>query len=248
MTDADPVAQLNEHRWAPVWDRLEIANGDFQHAGDRHTPAPEFTSPFDVWWGQVLATDLVPGWSDHGGGGRGRVTQEGGGEYVLELGDSHPSRTHNLLYVPLEAAALEFDWRLVKPSDGERLRIRFGDREVASLELTGTTDWRRQAIVSIPGELRGRVQTLTLEISGGDGGVKSVVYVDNLRFVRGGQTGDVLFVDLGAMEPGATDFNIEQIELIDPAHPDAPVAVQIERNKLRGDWKLVEKTTGKVAG
>ena len=85
-----------------TWDPLSIANGDFQGPGDENSPVPtvpdvtlsNLPGPLAKQLQSILDAlakkNLVPGWSDHGGGGAGHVVDGSDGQvsptdYALEL-------------------------------------------------------------------------------------------------------------------------------------------------------------------
>ncbi len=80
----------------------EIVNGDFSFTGDEFSPAPLLPEPWNVWLGDYLATNLVPGWSDHAGGGTGHIVADpqSPGNYVLQLNANGPLRTQQPLLHP----------------------------------------------------------------------------------------------------------------------------------------------------
>ncbi len=89
----------------------DIVNGDFQFTGDEFSPAPVLPQPWSQWLGGYLATNLVPGWSDHGGGGTGHVIVDpsSSNNYVLQLNANGAQRTHNLFYIPDNSGLFSFD-------------------------------------------------------------------------------------------------------------------------------------------
>ncbi len=239
----DFVPQLDRSRWAPQWDPHEIVNGDFQDPGDGHSPAPLFGAPFDTWLGKLVATNLVPGWSDHGGGGGAhvRVDSSSPQNFVLELGPDGPSRTHNTLYVPEEAGGLRFDWRRLTSDPDDRLVVRLGDEVVFSAAVgTGNAAALTGQTIPLGSEYRGRATTLTVELQTTDpSGVAARIWIDNIEFVRGGLAGDILPVDL-AQEPGtgpAFVLDVDGVRVIGSDGVAYPL--QVTPHSARGDWELV---------
>ncbi len=227
-------------RASPRWSRFWVDNGLFIFG----------RSNFDWSWnGQQEAQThgVVPGWSNHGGGGTGRVESDGSDSFLV-LDASGPSRTHNWVYVPEDAAGLEFIWQRTDSSaDGDRLRVFGGDRMIGEFGLNAVdSDWRYGEVVAIPSELRGQTQTLTFEIVGGGTRVDSAVRITSVMFVPGVLTGDVLAVDLHREHPAATSFQIDRIELLDPQYLGDPIRVTVDSDNDRGDWRLVhnDKTVG----
>lgn len=166
--------QITNARWEPQWDRLSVFNGDFSgpDGGD----------------GTVFIDhrNLVPGWSSHGGSGTGDVVIDNGNRVMQLKVDDHV-RIHNLLYVPHDAVALKFDWRIATEG-GNDFVVRIGDKTVfsANLNVDGdpafTQQYRTQTAF-VPLTLRGTSTTLSFLIDqAGLGGISSAVRFDNVMW------------------------------------------------------------------
>ncbi|MCA9140177.1 MAG: hypothetical protein KDB00_25570, partial [Planctomycetales bacterium] len=164
---AGQVTEASIARWEPDWDPLTIINGGFDSPGDEHGIIPKFdltqidlaATTIATLAGSQIALDqleswraklieyqkqfgehnIVPGWSHHGGGGKGHVLDIDN-DYLLELGGpcSDPAecyinlasdaiseltlrsffgqseeavRTHNWLYVPSDAGFIDFEFK-----------------------------------------------------------------------------------------------------------------------------------------
>ena len=58
--------------WEPEWQPLSIVNGGFEAAGDENVTVPDFASDLVL----DVASNIVPGWSHHGGGGFAHVGEK----------------------------------------------------------------------------------------------------------------------------------------------------------------------------
>lgn len=175
-------------RQAPVWNPMEIVNGDFDGPGI------------------AIVNDIVPGWSHHGGGGDGDTAEENG-NYFLQLDIGDHSRTHNWLYVPhgIAGLTLEFDVRrgstaatndelAVCLAVVDATRVALDDDpcgrgllvERIDVNTIGTGTFEHRAI-NIPASHHGKVRTLTFAIDGHTL-ADSVVDIDNVRFGGGAST------------------------------------------------------------
>jgi Ca2+-binding RTX toxin-like protein len=179
--------QVTQGRWKPKWNPLTIVNGDFEDAGDKYSTLID----------QALASNIVPGWSHHGGGGDAEVVKlDQGNNFVLQLDSEGAARTHNQLYVPPEAQQLRFRLRTTKVSTSNQLRVKLGDTELNFLLDKTDASFQTQQFL-IPSEERGIVSELTFEIISGDTlpTIDAEVQIDDVEFVEF-QTGDVLTIDL----------------------------------------------------
>src|SRR5262249_21179030 len=134
-------------RWAPRWDERTIINGGLTDQGDafvQDNPVAQSIDQaltgvpgagvIDLAKSAAAASNIIPGWSQHGGGGDGRVdtsTSEAPNLY-LEVGKltggtkATGSRTHNHVYVPSASLStglfLVFDRQVANtPANGEVL-------------------------------------------------------------------------------------------------------------------------------
>ena len=151
--------QVVAGRWKPEWVPLEITNGNLSAPGD----VIPFTNSVLGLLGQTLGSfpwageidllkgapsNIVPGWSDHEGGGLGRVITSlaEAPNLYLELGKlsdvagtSAPSRTHNAVYVPAQTLYqhlfLVFDLQVKSAAAGEVLSVWLGGKQLLTEKL-----------------------------------------------------------------------------------------------------------------
>ena len=171
------VAQIESGKWAPQWDPLSIADGNFQ-TGDVND--------------STTGVGFEPGWSDHQGEGDGTasqslgtiVTSQDGTNRFLNLDHDGPSRTHNLLFVPPNAAFLQFDMQLLFSSRlKNQLEVRLGETVVGDVSLSASDSPHELQTLPVAPDLNGFTQTLTLTLIAPPGGAIDVdVAVDNIRF------------------------------------------------------------------
>jgi hypothetical protein len=118
----------------------------------------------------------MAGWTHHGGAG-GYARQEpfnGGVNYFTRMFtgtlSTDVTRRHNFLYVPLNAAALNFDSRVWDGAVDETFKVFMGDTELGTVDVTATDQtWRNQSL-PIPQALRNTVTTIRFELVEGNGG------------------------------------------------------------------------------
>ena len=157
-----------------VWDPLSIVNGDFEDVGTN-------------WF-----TDIDPGWSHHGGGGKGFIDLDDAGvNHYLELGSSTATdlisdaiRTHNILYIPTTASSLSFDIWIDDESSEDKFEVKIGDDLIYQSDLSSTTSDFETWTLSLSADLLGTAQTLTFGIFDpvDTAAVDSVVRIDNVHF------------------------------------------------------------------
>ena len=179
-------ASVTAGRWTPEWNPMSVVNGGFASIG----------TGIDVG-------AYVPGWSNHGGSGRGRGVTAGGLGGALELSFTRPSRSHNRLFVPAEAATLAFLMRRTQAGPDDSLVVRVGDEVVDTLPLNAVDDAASLRRVTIPAARRGSVQTLSFDVirskSSASIADEAKVVIDDVRMATAvGQTGDLIPIDLSA--------------------------------------------------
>jgi hypothetical protein len=211
-------ADVTQGRWAPNWDPTEFVNGDFEHPANNFRIGAVIPVP-------IRMSNIEPGWSHHGGGGKGRVDSIGQNEF-LELESGNASRTHNRIYVAPEATHVAFDLWRVDSSPNDLLRVRFGAYSV-DFALDAVDAGFRPVKLEIPRPARGANATMSFEIiasADGSGDIESEVRIDNVRFETNGflaRTGDVIAIDLKSDD---VDFNFE-VPTFDPSPEGVPVEV-----------------------
>ncbi len=200
---ADPV-------WTPIGNG--IFNGDFEY----HNIDTSAT--------------YIPGWVEYPGGGEGEIEKTGGNTRLKLFGGQEAAkhyRTHNSLFVPQDAAFLEFDLDALNTGTlADALEVRLGGQSL--LRFDAATSVAGQAIslapgativnklrVAIPPDLRGLSWPLTLSVTapGSDNNSDDTrVYIDNLKFVKDSTvvtaTGDVALVDLRNALADASEFQL----------------------------------------
>jgi hypothetical protein len=208
-------AQVAAGGWPPAWSPFEITNGDFTAPGDEHSGVPDgqdalvqalsagssAVSDFVTigpitGLGPLDETNIVPGWSHHGGGGGEAHVRAAVGpltNYDLELSAAaHPSaaaRTHSPVVIPAGARFLTFDVQVATPAGGERLRNPLGASDADLLDPTLvdlTMPGERFETVRVPIDPARQLQSTPLEFEIVDpaapGSVDATVRIDNLRF------------------------------------------------------------------
>ncbi len=222
--------QFQNHKWEPIWTPWLIYNGDFELPGDG--------------WN-------VPGWSFHGGGGNAPVGITGlGTNQSLEFLDTYgyAQRSSNALIVPQQAAGIALDAMVlpIRPQGpgGHVLRILLGDTllervDIDELVVAVEKTWT-PVIAAVPESLRGRPLPLIIELIS-DVPAQHLptlaVCVDNIRFLHGGKTADVIPVDLMRYSTWQSGFELVGLELVgNPEQP--PVPLQVSKNDRRGDLEL----------
>ncbi|NQU22303.1 MAG: hypothetical protein HQ567_13565, partial [Candidatus Nealsonbacteria bacterium] len=85
----------------PVTPPPDVVNGDFQYG---------------LVVGATTARRWIPGWYEHGGGGRGHVDDDPGPNYCLELDWEDEHKKHNWLYAPEDIVQLVFLLTVTDPS------------------------------------------------------------------------------------------------------------------------------------
>ena len=173
---------FTHHRATPQEDNLTLVNGDFAHSGD---------------FGGLFASNLIPGWSHHGGGGNGEIQEIGGANgFVLVLEQGATRRTHNAFYLRPEVASLSFSLQRVDTNAGDAV----APDDVLSVFLTNAVTGQQTLLTApiafpvttdpalipiemeIPQNLTGSTYTLTFQLNdGGDGSVTAAAVIDDVR-------------------------------------------------------------------
>ena len=215
-------AAVTAGRWQPLWDEAPtIANGAVTDLGDTfplaNPVADAISGPLSTLVGagavdlvKSTSTNLVPGWSDHGGGGTGKVASDDFGIFnsFLEIGGpvtspatTPASRTHNDVLVPSIADVghlfLAFDLQVLQAAPGgtaEEFRVSMGDTVVYHETITTgephfRTIWVDLDSLTVGGKpvvVRGHSLPLTFAVvvatDATAAAPSAVVRVDNLRF------------------------------------------------------------------
>ena len=174
--------EVNDGGWTPEWSSFSqlhhggnIFNGDFDDAGD----VVNISS---------FQSNLIPGWSHHGGGGAGLIGRDGPNNF-LKLTGVAPDRTHNWSVIPPNAAFLSFAARAKQIAAGDHLSLTVTplDPSVAPLTFDVAVSQLGAAIfqtktVALPARLQGQVVTLKFALNSSSGDrAASEVWVDDLR-------------------------------------------------------------------
>ena len=137
--------------------------------------------------GQIIPLE-IPGWQDHGArSGIGQGTAETDGtQSFLRLSAGGSFRTHNWLYVPGNAALVEFQYErgptTANPALPDVLQVRMGDRVLGRLRLDASAaSSGLKTTFDLPSDVRGTIQTLTFEIVPSDRTVRSEVRIDDVK-------------------------------------------------------------------
>ena len=224
--------------WNPQVSRFEIYNGGIQYPG---------TSGVSVA-GIGLNSDFVPGWSNHGGGGSGAVASANGNA-SLQLQSSTPSRAHNLLYVPSDAAALGFTIKRLTAGPADSLVVRLGTTEVGRFSLNGVDDGKVPRSLNLGG-FTNQVSSLsfTIEHSGSSGSIGAVVQLDDVRFLTAEEAAAAAAIpplsgplELSSSRPSRTDeWDVPQ--------EGAFLSFDMTRTKLSLNDSLVISANGQQLG
>ena len=201
-------AQMRSTWWPPP--------GGYTQAGFYHSqigggsaqrpamPAAANPAPVETISNGSFDQGSFAGWGYHGGSVAGQITSESGGYLRLGAGQGGSSATHNRFFLPANASAIAFDWRVMTAAANDALRISLIDQTTAatyvlgSFPLAAVGDWMTNQNVPIGCAVpRGRLYTLNFQIIA-PGAVAAVAGVDNVRFttsgaqVPGDATGDGL--------------------------------------------------------
>ncbi|TWT97361.1 dockerin type I domain-containing protein [Neorhodopirellula pilleata] len=164
--------QITNARWEPVW-TPGIYNGNLDLIGN--------------------ASDEVPGWVFHGGGGDSQWQTSGDG--AVRLTEAGQSRTHNLVYFPKNVSQLEYEVNFGSSDDNAVLEILIDEILVESISLDSmATNEQSLATTSgvsrsIPiGSLGGRARTITFRSVSMSGSGQVDIRIDDITFSRSDRT------------------------------------------------------------
>ncbi|MBI2481616.1 MAG: hypothetical protein HYV60_24115, partial [Planctomycetia bacterium] len=192
--------EVNFTRWEPMWNPLEILNGDFQHAGD----------------------ELVPGWVDHGGGRVLAGACPGGfpcGDAFdgsLTLGSRTVSRTHNRFYIPAGATLLLFDLKRTDASDDDQLVVRIGEQVLTTSPLNSFDGAFATQTVEIPTALRDATHTLEFAIILGGARIEAEVQIDNVRMASANEAPTAIDLSTNTVAENAAGAIVGALAVSDP--------------------------------
>ena len=225
---ASAQSAITNASYDPLWNSYSIENGDFTSPGDEIQRLVGSS-----------ASNIVPGWSHHGGSGDARVREVAGARF-LELNSTGRSRTHNAFYIPQGAASLSFDMNVTTTSADDQFQLLIGNQVVSTIAITAIGNARRT--IEIPASLRGDVRTFTVRLAQGGAAAEGVLRLDNFQLDAGGNTGDVFMVDVAALFPGES-FQLVSINVFNGA---TSTALPRTINAARGDWALNDGAAGHV--
>jgi|GEM_PF-2671248 len=198
--------QVNDGGWTPQWKPFgplhsgnNIFNGDFDKPGDIHN------------WSNFFS-NIIPGWSSHGGGGSG-VIGTAGSNYFLKLSGGHESRTHNWMVIPPDATFMSFASRAPRMANGETLNMTITPLDPSltavkvPFDVTQLGSGRFQThTLSLPTYLQGQVVTVTFDLVDSTGLlVNSEVWIDDVRLHDPNSEVVVSTAALGLANNGITD-------------------------------------------
>ena len=240
----DPVASNSPTRYElaksdSAWDPMSIFNGSFEYAEGAD----------------------IPGWTaPYGGGGAAQVRKITGDRVlVFSPKDSQHRRIHNKLFVPKETVGVEFDIaRLdyiddgatpsptheVFPANTRWLTVKMDNRVIKKIDVSTLLKTAVTYVVPIPSDLRGTVTSLEFVFESPVTNGRVQISIDDVRFVAGGYSGDLLPVDLRVLQ----DFQGRE-KLVNPTFSGLSFqiwntfgsnwdALTTEVDAGRGDWRL----------
>lgn len=158
--------QITNAKWAPLW-TPDIVNSDFNFIGN--------------------ASDEVPAWVFHGGGGDAEFRT--GSDGALRLNQQGQSRTHNFVYLPANASHIEYELTFDDSDTHATLEVLIGETLVESFNL-GSLPALEQTLATTSGLARsipiqsiaGMTRTITFRLTSADTTVD--VGIDDLTFTR----------------------------------------------------------------
>lgn len=162
-TPGDLPQDVTNYRAAPVWTADTIFNGNFEFG----------------------LADVIPGWTLHGGGGKGLIDGSAENHYLDLDGQSYirPSATHNWQYVPSSSDKVEFDVRVFNAGSGDdSVVVTLGGLQLGTVSVANATTSFNHFSVPIPEILRGQVGRLTVSLGSTNLTTSSVVLIDNIQF------------------------------------------------------------------
>ena len=191
FTGANAAQDFEEYKWIPQWNDLTLINGDFDAPGD-------FDSVFS-------SSNLIPGWSHHGGRGTGEISKlSGDDDFALRLKPSATSRTHNTFYLAPGVQHLTFDLQRETSSPNDTLRVRLTEALTEAttdlgtpIALSAIDSSFVQQTLDVSSVASG-LYTLTFEVLDGGDGVEASVLIDEVQFhvIGSGVTANVTSTDV----------------------------------------------------
>jgi hypothetical protein len=228
-------------RWTPQWKSDQMPNGGLSYGGDEND-------------GQSgLDSNLVPGWSHHGGGGPAHVVSHDTG-FAIELTPGARHRTSNRFYVPPGIGKVQFSYEVVTPTQGQTIPAEL--RAQVQTEDGKEFVWHSQPFsvaaagsfadrtLEIPLGQRNRVNKLSFALVPAGLPVDATVRIHSIRLLDekqfSGRTGDIIVVQLKDLHPQAATFKALGFELF-TAGLSNESALEVNVIEKRDDWTLHPK-------
>lgn len=167
-------------KWKPLWQPTTIANGTLSDGGDEHDAIP-------------VDSNLVPGWSHHGGGGPAKTVVMPDGHFGIELTGSTPWRQHNRFFLADSVDSIGFDVNVPVASDSTRLLVRLEtadgnevppEQHEWTYDLDAVTvgsEGALKRVISIPAAHQNRVNVLRFELISELGPIDARVQLHEVR-------------------------------------------------------------------
>ena len=141
------------------------------------------------------------GWGYHGGSISGQIASEAGNLFLrLGAGQGGSSAMHNRFYLPSNASAIAFDYRVITANANESLRVSLMDvatganYTLGNIQLAPAGGWNVNHSLAIgcgaQSPPRGRAYTITFQIIA-PGAVASIAGVDNTRYTTSTLPADI---------------------------------------------------------
>ncbi|TWU31778.1 dockerin type I domain-containing protein [Novipirellula artificiosorum] len=158
-------------KWKPLWQPTTIANGTLKYGDDER----------DII---SYGSNLVPGWSHHGGGGPAKAVEMPDGFLGIELTASDHWREHNRFYVAPDVGQIGFDVNVPVSSDTTDLLVRLVTADGGDVF---ENEWRfdlQDAFtqsISIPADHKNRVNRIRFELISDTEPIDATVQVHEVR-------------------------------------------------------------------
>ncbi|KPL11372.1 hypothetical protein AMJ85_03690, partial [candidate division BRC1 bacterium SM23_51] len=182
MSDQLTQNDIDVGKWRPIWQPTTIANGTLKYGGDEHDGIPG-------------GSNIIPGWSHHGGGGPAELVEMADGFLGIELTNNETWRQHNRFYVASNIGEVGIDVNVLVFSGTTNLVVRLDTVDgglPATYEQTFHLDSATVGIdgaftevLTIPDQHKNRVNTIRFElVSETADPVNAMVQVHEVRLSR----------------------------------------------------------------
>ncbi|MBL7187982.1 MAG: tandem-95 repeat protein [Phycisphaerae bacterium] len=159
----------------------------------------------------------IPGWSFHGGrtDGFALLVEDTPDNFAMTLGSTallgwHNTITHNRMYIPEHAWGLQFDIKVINPSNNDTLQV-YAETVTGTRINLGTFDIKNETpdfdtlFLPFPTSVLNSVVTLTFELTPGAVILDSKILLDNVRFAT-------IDVDVDSNNNGVVEVTDEIVE------------------------------------